>query len=79
MSFTHNSGADFAASELARMLVADPTICNHPERLSASASYEPPSSPWPKADGLVSVVNPSRSEQRDIALEFKRQQVSGDS
>jgi hypothetical protein len=78
MSFSHNSGADFAASELARMIVADPMICHGMAMpaagVSASASYEPPSSPWPKADGLVSLIFAGGREQRDIAIEFKRQQ-----
>jgi hypothetical protein len=77
MSYTHNSEADFAASELARMFVAQPSLCygvdSLPEGVSASASYEPSSSPWPKADGLVSILE-TGAVTRDIAIEYKRRQ-----
>ncbi len=78
MSYNHNTEADFAASELARMFVADPALCYSanqlPRGLSASASYEPPSSPWPKADGLITLLETGGQRQRDIAVEYKRQQ-----
>lgn len=78
MSYTHNAEADFAASELARMFAADPHICYSsgtcPTAISSNASYEPSSSPWPKADALVSLLEPGTGTQRDIAVEYKRQQ-----
>ena len=78
MSYDHNAEADFAASEVARMLVADPSLCfdvaTRPVTLSASASYEPSSAGWPKADGLISVLEGGASVQRAIALEYKRTQ-----
>ena len=74
---SHNVEADFAASELARMFAADPTLCydpaSLPSGLSATASYEPSSSPWPKADGLVSCLEAGAGgSQRDVAIEYKR-------
>lgn len=78
VSLTHNSEADFAASELARMFVADSTLCyaGRPAMggLSATASYEPSASPWPKADGLVTILESGTQQQRDVALEYKRPQ-----
>lgn len=78
MSYDHNAEADFAGSEVARMLVANPRLCfdaaTCPATLSASASYEPSSAGWPKADGLISVLEPGATEQRAIALEYKRPQ-----
>ncbi len=78
MSYTHNAEADFAASELARMFAVDPGICysltTRPSALSTNASYEPSSSPWPKADALVSLLEAGTGVQRDIAVEYKRQQ-----
>lgn len=78
MSYDHNAEADFAASEVARMLVADPGLCfdaaTRPATLSASASYEPSSAGWPKADGLISVLEGGSTDQRAIALEYKRPQ-----
>lgn len=78
MSLSHNAEADFAASELARMIVADPSLCygaTPPAGLSATAAYEPSSSPWPKADGLISILETgSGGKVRDIALEYKRPQ-----
>ena len=79
MTYNHNAEADFAASELARMLVANPSLCYDgsatiPASISASASYEPSAAGWPKADGLVSVLESGASSQREIALEYKRPQ-----
>lgn len=78
MSYSHNAEADFAASELARMFAADPRLCystaTQPSALSTNASYEPSSSPWPKADALVSLLEAGTGVQRDIAVEYKRQQ-----
>ncbi|MBI2380206.1 MAG: hypothetical protein HYV16_05600 [Gammaproteobacteria bacterium] len=78
MSYDHNAEADFAASEVARMLVADPGLCyevaTRPSTISASASYEPSSAGWPKADGLISILEGGTATQRDIALEYKRPQ-----
>ena len=78
MNLSHNIGADFAASELARMFVDDPSLCSGDgpllSNLSASASCEPSSSPWPKADGLVSIMLAGQGGMRDVAVEFKRQQ-----
>ena len=77
MSYDHNAEADFASSEVARTLVADPGLCYEaaarPATVSASASYEPSSAGWPKADGLVSVLEGGTTTQRDIAIEYKRQ------
>lgn len=77
MSYNHNAEADFAASELARMFVADPRICYDDETLpgeiSSTAAYESSSSGWPKADALVSILE-AGNRQRDIAVEYKRQQ-----
>lgn len=78
MSYDHNAEADFAASEVARMLVADPGLCyetvGRPATISASASYEPSSAGWPKADGLISVLPAGSTTQCAIALEYKRPQ-----
>lgn len=79
MSYDHNAEADFAASEVARMLVANPLLCYDaagpsPTTVSTSASYEPSSAGWPKADGVVSVLEGGTTIQRDIALEYKRPQ-----
>jgi len=78
MSLHHNAEADFAAAELARMFVADASLCyalsGPPGALSATASYEPPSSPWPKSDGVISLLESVGNRQRDIALEYKRVQ-----
>ena len=77
-SFSHNTEADFAASELARMFVRIPSLCyaegELPAGLSASASYEPPSSPWPKPDGLVALRPTGSAPERAIAIEYKREQ-----
>ncbi len=76
--YSHNAEADFAGSELARLFAADPGLCyevsTRPAAISASATYEPSSSPWPKADGLITVLEPGAGAQRDIALEYKRPQ-----
>jgi hypothetical protein len=78
MNYSHNIGADFAASEVARMLAVNPGLCyqgrTNPPALSGNASYEPSTSRWPKADGVVSVVEPGGNVRREIAVEFKRQQ-----
>jgi len=78
MPYDHNAEADFASSEVARMLVADPGLCYasgpRPPTISASASYEPSSAGWPKADGLVSILEGGATTRRDIALEYKRPQ-----
>lgn len=74
---SHNAEADFASSELARMVVASPQLCypaNFPPDLSATASYEPSASGWPKADGLVSLLEAVGGPQRDVAIEYKRPQ-----
>lgn len=76
MSLTHNAEADFAGSELARMFVANPSLCYAddalPSGLSASATYEPSSSPWPKADGVISLLEGGARVTRAIAVEYKR-------
>lgn len=78
MTYSHNAEADFAASELARMFAADPCLCytsdTRPSGLSTNASYEPSSSPWPRADALVSLLESGTGAQRDIAVEYKREQ-----
>ena len=78
MSYSHDSEADFAASELARMFAADPRLCYDstlaPASLNTTATYEPSSSGWPKADGLISLLESIGGVQRDIALEYKRPQ-----
>lgn len=59
------------------MFVADPTLCyasTAPTGLSATASYEPSASGWPKADGLVSILEALGGTQHDIAIEYKRPQ-----
>lgn len=75
---SHNTEADFASSELARMFVATPTLCypaaSAPTTLSATAAYEPSAAGWPKADGLVSLLESVGGAQRDIAIEYKRPQ-----
>lgn len=62
MSYAHHVGADFAASELARMLAVTPSLCyapgGIPSAIRCSASYEPSTSPWPKSDGVISVAEP---------------------
>lgn len=78
MSYNHNAEADFAASEIARILVASPNLCQVEAAphtgLSATASYEPSSAGWPKADGLVSILESGTNARHEIALEYKRQQ-----
>jgi hypothetical protein len=79
MSASHNEEADFAASELARIFVGTPGLCYangpRPAGLSAAATYEPSSTAWPKADGLVVLLEGGpQQEQRHIAVEYKRQQ-----
>src|SRR5688572_11779146 len=78
MSYAHNTEADFAASELARMFAHTPSLCysaSTAPSVSASATYEPSSSPWPKADGLVLLLEAGhQQQQRHIAVEYKRQQ-----
>lgn len=79
MAYDHNAEADFAASEVARMLVGDLGLCYdsgapRPASISASASYEPSSAGWPKADGVLSLLESGIPVQRDIALEYKRSQ-----
>lgn len=73
----HNLEADFAASELARQFVASPALCyaplSLPVGLSATASFENSSSPWPKSDGLISIIETGTGELLNIALEYKRQ------
>lgn len=75
MTYSHNSEADFAGSELARMFVADPTLCydsaTMPAGISASATAEATTSPWPHADGLISLLETGNT-RRGIALEYKR-------
>lgn len=75
MTYSHNSEADFAGSELARLFVADPTLCYGsaaaPAAISASATAEATTSPWPHADGLISLLEGGNS-RRGIALEYKR-------
>jgi hypothetical protein len=81
MVYNHNAEADFAASEIARLFVADPLLCYEaaavPASISASASYESSSAGWPKADGLISVLESGSNVQRDIALGSFRQLFSG--
>lgn len=78
MSYSHHVGADFASSEIARLLASNPGLCypavGVPVGVSGSAAYEPSSSPWPKADGVVSILEPGGIVKRDIAVEFKRHQ-----
>lgn len=68
--------ADFAASELARMFTADPGLYLQgalvPNPLNASASYEPTTSRWPKADGVLTVSDAVGGHASAIALEYKR-------
>ena len=77
MSYAHNMEADFAAVELANLFVANPKICysstQKPPAISATAAYEPPSSGWPEADGLIAVLEGGGVE-RAIAIEYKRRQ-----
>ena len=77
MSYTHHTEADFAASELARMFAADPSLCYAggviPAGISTSASYEASSSGWPLADGVVSLLE-TGSKSRFVAVEYKRPQ-----
>jgi hypothetical protein len=78
MSYGHNAEADFAASELAHLFVNDPSLCysnsQTPPNISAAAAYEPSSSPWPYADGLVSLLEPGGQRRRAVAIEYKRHQ-----
>lgn len=73
----HNLEADFAASELARQFVTNPSLCYSasatPAGISATASFENSSSPWPKSDGLISIIETGTGELLNIALEYKRQ------
>ena len=78
MVYAHNSEADFAGSELARIFVGQPELCYaesaSPPSLSASATYEPASTGWPRADGVVSLLEAGANTRRDVALEYKRVQ-----
>ena len=61
------------------MLSAAPDLCYAPATVpagvSTNASYEASSAGWPRADGVVSILEAGRSAtQRDIALEYKRRQ-----
>lgn len=75
MTYTHNSEADFAGSELARLFASDPSLCydvaNIPVGVSASATAEATTAPWPHADGLISLLE-TGNVRRGIALEYKR-------
>ena len=77
MSYAHHIEADFAASQVARMFEADPSLCfaskQMPPRFSASAAYESSGSRWPLVDGVVSLRLTGGSGQRDVALEYKRE------
>lgn len=76
MSYAHDAEAEFAASELARMFLADPKLCyaaQNPPTISTSATYEPSGTRWPKADGVVLVVESgATSKHRGVAVEYKR-------
>lgn len=58
------------------MVAADASLCYEaaslPAALSASASNEASSSPWPKADGVVVLLEGAGADRRDVALEYKR-------
>lgn len=73
---SHNMEADFAGSELARLFSAQPDQYLHgdlvPSPLNATASYEPSTSPWPKADGVLTVTDAAGLNPKAIALEYKR-------
>lgn len=79
MSYAHHEEADFAASQLATMFGADATLCYRDlaakarPQFSACASNEPGNSPWPLADGVISLVKTGKDPQDDIALEYKRE------
>ena len=77
MSYAHHVESDFAASQVARMFEADPSLCfaskQTPPNFSASAAYEPSGSRWPLADGVVSLRLIGGGGQRDVALEYKRE------
>lgn len=77
MSYVHNEEADFAASELARMLVDSPELCyanlDVMPTFSAYATHEASQSSWPLADGVVSLVKEAgQGEHENIAVEYKR-------
>lgn len=76
VTYSHNAEADFAGSELARMFAADASLCYEeagvPNALSASASNEASSSLWPRADGVIVLLEGAGDARRDIALEYKR-------
>src|SRR5690242_17049806 len=77
MSYSHNEEADFAGSELARMFAVSPGLCYAGQQtlpsISTMASNEPSASVWPKADGVVSIVE-SGGDRREVAVEYKRPQ-----
>jgi len=76
MSYIHNEEADFAASELARMFIAESDLCfagvDEADRphFNAFASKEPSNTSWPIADGVISLVN--ANDRDDVAMEYKR-------
>jgi hypothetical protein len=74
---SHDAEADFAASELARMMAADARLCYEssglPAGVSASASREAPSAGWPRADGMVRLLE-SGGLERPLAVEYKRRE-----
>ena len=78
MSYLHHEEADFAASEIARMFDSDSSLCFHNvpaasrPRYSTYATHEGSRTPWPLADGVISLENTADSDQHDVALEYKR-------
>jgi hypothetical protein len=76
VSYSHNAEADFAGSELARIFAADPQLCyagiERPPEISVSATNEPSAAAWPRADGVLSVLEARTEVRRSIALEYKR-------
>lgn len=78
MSYQHHEEADFAASEIARMFDNDASLCFHdtPELMRPSystyATHEGSRTPWPLADGIISLDHVGGVDQHDVALEYKR-------
>jgi hypothetical protein len=76
VTYSHNAEADFAGSELARLFAAAPELCHaateEPPEISVSATNEPSASVWPRADGVLLLLEARTNARRDIALEYKR-------
>ena len=66
----HDTEAQWAASEIARNIIANNTICFSQNNLTSDVFAVKPPTTWPKPDGLVTVE--IGSNRYAIAVEYKR-------